>query len=115
MKYLTMFSLLFLMACGSSQPESGAAATSSDVPAPVVSAPTTIPVASLHDPQFVVACPNNVLGFPEVLLFSGGHFLLVTSTGGGVSYSSRAVGNYTTADGRNCNYDVNADGSLTSN
>jgi len=115
MKYLILMFCLSMAACGKAQDSgSGSAFGVAEAAASGGGGGSGGSSSSLQD-QFLIACPTNMSAAPEILKRFGTNILLVSGTGSSLSYTLLSVGNHNSGDGRGCNFDVNSDGSITSN
>lgn len=111
-KLVMTISLMFLVGCAAdtSQPKGSGGTAAAGTSCPVATSVTPDPLVD----QFLIACPESLSAFPEVLQRSGVSVLLVTKVGNSVSYSVRSPGFHTSADGRNCQYEVTSSGEVIS-
>lgn len=112
---IVLTAALLVSACGKQESSVGAGGGVVDSPTtPQLVGGVAIPscTPTLANVQFLIACPDNTGTIPETLLKSGQNVFLVTKTGNNVTYTFKPPGNYTSQDGRSCNYTVLGDGSI---
>lgn len=114
MKYL-IIGLILLSGCAKhsdTQPAGDTVVVSQASPNNDVS--TSSCPSTLLSTQLIIACPEKVTSLPETLLKQGNQVFLMKKVSNGISYTFLAVGAHSTADGRDCHYEVNIDGSIGS-
>lgn len=114
MKYLTIILMALMFAsCGKEDPAQGSGVRTVTTPGPtqIVEVEVEPP---LNNPQFYIPCKDNVTKMPELLVFTNNNFYKVSgNVGANVVYSYLPPANYISADGRNCAYTINNDGTIT--
>jgi hypothetical protein len=64
--------------------------------------------------QYLIPCPENIGAYPALLYKNNNNVFAVSQSGNNIQYVHLSAGNYTSTDGRSCNYTVNTDGTVTS-